>query len=141
MNQKEEFKNPHLIYLEEEKEEIKEKNNQIKSPIIINNNIININNYNILNISDKDIKDIKNMDVSDNDYSQSFIKKNNLLIPLNGMSSGNMLKQEDQFSYVRKLSNFKSTQTLLKGYKRSSSALNIRGGKRYPNFPIMKNKV
>ena len=135
----EEFKNPHLIYLEKEKEEEQNKKHEIKTPIIINNNIININNYNIVNISDKNIKSIKNVNISSNDQSESFIKKDNLLIPLNGIMPGNLLKREEQFTYVRKLSNFKSTQTLLKGYKRSSSALNVRGGKKYVNYPILKN--
>ena len=135
INNKEEFKNPHLIYLEKEKEEIQDKNNEIKAPIIINNNIININNYNFVNISDKNIK---NIDISTNDHSESFINKNNLLLPLNGFMPVNQLKREEDFSYVRKLSNFKSTQTLLKGYKRSSSALNIRGGRKYVNYPIKK---
>ena len=142
LNKKEDFKNPHLIYIEKEKEENKEKNNAIKAPIIINNNIININNYNFVNLGDKNIKSIKNLDNEETDHSQSFIKKNNLLIPLNGIIQGNMLKQEEQFSYIRKLSNFKSTQALLKGYnKRSSSALNIRGGRKYTNYPLMKNKI
>ena len=142
LNKKEDFKNPHLIYIEKEKEENKEKNNSIKAPIIINNNIININNYNFVNLGDKNIKSIKNLDNEETDHSQSFIKKNNLLIPLNGIIQGNMLKQEEQFSYIRKLSNFKSTQALLKGYnKRSSSALNIRGGRKYTNYPLMKNKI
>ena len=48
------------------------------------------------------------------------------------------LKNEEQFSYIRKLSNFKSTQTLLKGYKRSSSALNIRSANRYLNYQKLK---
>ena len=61
---------------------------------------------------------------------------------IDGIIQGNMLKQEEQFSYIRKLSNFKSTQALLKGYnKRSSSALNIRGGRKYTNYPLMKNKI
>ena len=142
LNKKEDFKNPHLIYIEKEKEENKEKNNAIKAPIIINNNIININNYNFVNLGDKNIKSIKNLDNEETDHSQSFIKKNNLLIPLNGIIQGNMLKQEEQFSYIRKLSNFKSTQALLKVYnKRSSSALNIRGGRKYTNYPLMKNKI
>ena len=135
---KEEFKNPHVIYLEKEKEknEIKDNIGQIKAPIIINNNIININNYNFLNIGDKSMSNMKDININGNDYNDSFIKKNNLLIPLNGMIPENFLKEE-QCSYVRKLSNFNSTKTLLKGYKRSSSAMNIR--EKYLKNLIKKN--
>ena len=109
---------------------------QIKAPIIINNNIININNYNFLNIGDKSMSNMKDININSNDYNDSFIKKNNLLIPLNGMIPENFLKEE-QCSYVRKLSNFNSTKTLLKGYKRSSSAMNIR--EKYMKNLIKKN--
>ena len=71
--------------------------------------------------------------------NESFIKKNELLIPLNGLLPEQVLKNEEKFSNVRKLSNFKSTQTLLKGYnRRSSSALNIRGANRYLNYQNLK---
>ena len=50
----------------------------------------------------------------------------------------NFLKEE-QCSYVRKLSNFNSTKTLLKGYKRSSSAMNIR--EKYVQNLIKKNVI
>ena len=139
-----EFKNPHQIYVDQDKEIQKNQIHEIKAPIIINNNIININNYNFLNVDEENIKKIKNIDLDSNDHNKSFIRENNLLIPLNNLMSGKILKQEEQqYSYMRKLSNFKSTQTLLKGYnKRSSSALNIRGGgRKYLNNPIMKNNL
>ena len=143
INNSEEFKNPHLIYLEKEKEETNDKTNEIKAPIIINNNIININNYNFLNLDDKSINSYKSINLNNNnDTNKSFIKKNDLLIPLNGLIPGNYLKNEEQFTYIRKLSNFKSTQTLLKGYnKRSSSALNIRGGGKYSDFKKLNNNI
>ena len=149
-NNSQEFHNPHVIYLDEEQEEQKDKTIEIKAPIIINNNIININNYNFINIDDKstikkiinkgnDLSSIKNISLNENMNNESFIKKNELLIPLNGLLPDQVLKNEEKFSYVRKLSNFKSTQTLLKGYnKRSSSALNIRGANRYLNYQNLK---
>ena len=143
INSKEEFKNPHVIYLEKVKEEVKDNNNigQVKAPIIINNNIININNYNFLNIGgDKSMSNIKSnikdISIRGNDYNDSFVKKNNLLIPLNGMIPESFLKEE-QSSYMRKLSNLKSTKTLLKGYKRSTSSMNIR--KKYMKNIIKQN--
>ena len=149
-NNSQEFHNPHVIYLEEEQEEKKDKSIEIRAPIIINNNIININNYNFINIDDrntikkiiskeKDISTIKNISLNENMNNESFIKKNELLIPLNGLLPEQVLKNEEKFSNVRKLSNFKSTQTLLKGYnRRSSSALNIRGANRYLNYQNLK---
>ena len=139
INNTQEFINPHLIYIEKEQEEKNDKTIEIRAPIIINNNIININNYNFVNIGDKTISNIKKINLDDNSHNESFIKKNDLLIPLNGLLPDQFLKNEEQFSCIRKLSNFKSTQTLLKGYnKRSSSALNIRGSKRYINYKNFK---
>ena len=139
LNNTQEFQNPHLIYIEKEQEEKNDKTFEIRAPIIINNNIININNYNFVNIGDKTISKIKKINLDENTNNESFIKKNDLLIPLNGLLPDQFLKNEEQFSSIRKLSNFKSTQTLLKGYnKRSSSALNIRGSKRYINFKNFK---
>ena len=133
------FKNPHLEYLKIEKEEKEElKNNEIKAPIIINNNIININNYNFSNIDSHNIKRIQNYNIINND---SFVKKDDLLVPINGIIAGRLFKKEEQFSDVRKLSSFKSTNTLLKGYnKRSTSAALIRGGRKYNgvNYGTMK---
>ena len=150
INNSQEFTNPHIKYIEEEEqEEKKEKTIEIRTPIIINNNIININNYNFINFDDKntikkiiskekDINSIKKINLNENFNNESFIKKNDLLIPLNGLMPDQFLKNEEQFSYIRKLSNFKSTQTLLKGYKRSSSALNIRSANRYLNYQKLK---
>ena len=134
-DEKEEFKNPHLVYLRKEKEEKKEEKNEAKVPIIINNNIININNYNFLNMDDKSIKSINNMNIN----NESFIKKDDLLVPLNGLLPTRLLNGEEQFPKIRKLSNSKSTLTLLKGYnKRCSSALSIRGRK-YSNYQNLKS--
>ena len=121
------FKNPHLVYLQKDKEEEMENNKEFKASIIINNNIININNYNFAKIDSNNIKKIKNENNFNND---SFVKKEDLLIPINGIMAGRLFKGEEQYSDVRKLPSFKSTNTLLKGYcKRSSSAMNIRARK------------
>ena len=123
------FKNPHLEYLKMDIEEKKlENNNEIKAPIIINNNIININNYNFGNLDGNNIKKIQSDNIFNND--NSFIKKDDLLVPINGIIAGRLFKGEEQYSDMRKLSSFKSTNTLLKGYnKRSTSAAIIRGRK------------
>ena len=123
------FKNPHLEYLKVDIEEKKlENNNEIKAPIIINNNIININNYNFGNLDGNNIKKIQSDNIFNND--NSFIKKDDLLVPINGIIAGRLFKGEEQYSDMRKLSSFKSTNTLLKGYnKRSTSAAIIRGRK------------
>ena len=122
------FKNPHLIYLKKDEEEEQfEKDKEINSPIIINNNIININNYNFGNIDNINIKNINN-----NFNNESFIKKDDLLVPINGLVSTRLFKGDEQQYYdVRKLSSFKSTKTLLKGYKNRSSSALIRGGRKY----------
>ena len=131
------FKNPHLEYLKVDKDDQNEnKYKENKAPIIIKNNIININNYNFGNLDNENIKIIKNDNNND-----SFIKKDDLLVPINGIIAGRLFKGEEQFSDVRKLSSFKSTNTLLKGYcKRSTSATIIRGGRRYNclNYGMMK---
>ena len=134
------FKNPHLIYLKIDKEEEELKNHEIKAPIIINNNIININNYNfsaidnninLQNHNSNNINDINN---------DSYVKRDDLFIPINGIAPGRLFKGEEQFSDVRKLSSYKSTNLLLKGYKNRSSSALIRGGKKYnaANYDSMK---
>ena len=66
INNTQEFINPHLIYIEKEQEEKNDKTIEIRAPIIINNNIININNYNFVNIGDKTISNIKKINLDDN---------------------------------------------------------------------------
>jgi len=138
-NKEYKFRNPHLEYLKKENKEKEDENNkEIKAPIIINNNIININNYNFGNVDSNNIKNIKN---DSNFINDSFVKKDDLLVPINGIIAGRLFKGEEQFSDVRKLSSFKSTNALLKGYnKRSTSAILVRGGRKYNgvNNGIMK---
>ena len=129
-NSENKFKNPHLIYLQKDEEEQEDKPKELKGPIIINNNIININNY---NFSSLDISSLKNNNLNNaNNNDNSFIKKDDLLIPINGIIAGKLFRGEEQFSDVRKLPSFRSTNTLLKEYKkqRSVSAL-IRNGNNY----------
>ncbi len=62
------------------------------------------------------------------------------MIPINGIAPGRLFKGEEQFSDVRKLSSYKSTNLLLKGYKNRSSSALVRGGKKYnaANYDSMK---
>ncbi len=73
--------------------------------------------------------------------NDSYIKKDDILIPINGIIAGRLFKGGDeQFSEIRKLSSFRSTNTLLKGYKNRSSSALIRGGRKYNgiNYGTMK---